>query len=79
LIKILHTIKNFLSYLVAAFGYKHPIFNQAREAVKITGKPLLNAGCGSAYVELSNVNLDIALKKASNFTSATMALGMASP
>lgn len=69
MINILRVIKNLLAYLVAAFGYKRPIFNQATDAAKMTGKPLLNAGCGSAYVELIDVNLDIALKKAPNFLS----------
>jgi SAM-dependent methyltransferase len=65
--KTLRSVKNFLVYFLAAFGYKRLVFNQARNAARRTGKPLLNAGCGSAYTELSDVNLDIVTKKVENF------------
>lgn len=60
-------LKSVLIYLAAAFGYKRPIFDQARKAASMAGKPLLNAGCGSAYTELSDVNLDIVPREADNF------------
>jgi len=63
----LQRLKRALIYFVVAFGYRRPIFNRARKAARITGKPILNAGCGSAYTELSDVNLDIVPRKAPNF------------
>ncbi|MBA7690665.1 hypothetical protein ES703_99196 [subsurface metagenome] len=59
--------KRALIYFAAAFGYRRPIFNLAKKAARITGKPLLNAGCGSAYVESSDVNLDIVPRTVPNF------------
>ena len=64
---IVHLVNNFLIYFLAAFGCKRPVFNQARKAARRTGKPLLNAGCGLAYTELSDVNLDIDAKESANF------------
>ena len=63
----LHRLKEVHVRLSVAFGYKRPMFNQAREAALRAGKPLLNAGCGSAYTELSDVNLDIVPTQAHNF------------
>ena len=64
---ILHQLKRALIYFVAAFGYRRPIFNLARKAARISGKPLLNAGCGYVYTELSDVNLDMVSRKVPNF------------
>ena len=64
---ILRQLKRALIYFVAAFGYRRLIFNQAKKAARISGKPLLNAGCGYAYTELSDVNLDIVPRKVPNF------------
>jgi SAM-dependent methyltransferase len=54
-------------WMGAAFGYKRPILQQAREVARENGKPLLNAGCGLAYTELSDVNLDIVRRPVPNF------------
>jgi SAM-dependent methyltransferase len=62
-----HTLKDTCSRLLTIFGYKRPTFIRAREAALQTGKPLLNAGCGAAYTELSDINLDIEPKEISNF------------
>jgi SAM-dependent methyltransferase len=58
---------NALKWLCAAFGYKRPILQEAKEVAKKSGKPLLNAGCGVAYAEMSDVNLDIDRKAVPNF------------
>jgi SAM-dependent methyltransferase len=58
---------NFLKWICAAFGYKRPILQEAKEVADRSGKPLLNAGCGSSYTELSDVNLDIDRKRVPNF------------
>jgi hypothetical protein len=58
---------NFLKWICAAFGYKRPILQQAKEVAEKNGKPLLNAGCGSAYTELCDVNLDIDKQTVPNF------------
>ena len=58
---------NVLEWICAAFGYKRPILQGAKEVAEKNGKPLLNAGCGSAYAELSDVNLDIDRKAVPNF------------
>ena len=58
---------NVLKWICAAFGYKRPILQEAKEVAGKSGKPLLNAGCGSAYAELSDVNLDIDRKAVPNF------------
>lgn len=63
----LHPAKRFLVYLVAAFGYKRPVFNLARKAARQAGKPLLNAGCGSKFTDLSDVNLDIVPREVPHF------------
>ena len=60
-------IKAFSICLMVAFGYKRPIIHQARQAADKAGKPMLNAGCGSAYTELSDVNLDIVPRQVDNF------------
>lgn len=60
-------MKEFLKWFCVAFGYKRPILNEARKVATQVGKPLLNAGCGSAYTETSDVNLDIAIKAVPNF------------
>ena len=60
-------IKRVLFYFVAAFGYKRPIFNLAKLAASKVGKPLLNAGCGSKFTDLSDVNLDIVSKEVPHF------------
>ncbi len=64
---LLCRLKRMLIPLVVAFGYKRPIFNQAREAATKAGKPLLNVGCGYAYTELSDVNLDIVSRDVKHF------------
>lgn len=64
-----HRVKRFWIYLVAVFGYKRPIFNLARKAAKQAGKPLLNAGCGSSFTDLSDVNLDIVPKEVPHFVN----------
>ncbi|GAI37254.1 unnamed protein product, partial [marine sediment metagenome] len=46
---------------------KRPIFNRAKGAARKANKPLLNAGCGSAYTESSDVNLDIIPREVPNF------------
>lgn len=56
-----------LKWMCAAFGYKRPILQEAREVASESGKPLLNAGCGSSYTKLSDVNLDIKRKPVPNF------------
>lgn len=56
-----------LFFFLAAFGLKRPIFNEARKAARRTGKPLLNAGCNTAYTEESDVNLDLVPRKAPRF------------
>jgi len=63
----LHPAKRFLIYLVAAFGYKRTVFNLARKAARKAGKPLLNAGCGSKFTDLSDVNLDIVPREVPHF------------
>jgi hypothetical protein len=60
-------LKRILLYFVAAFGYKRPIFNLAKQKANEVGKPLLNAGCGSKFTGLSDVNLDIVSKEVPNF------------
>ena len=65
--KWLDSGKDILVRFLLTFGYKRPIFDQAREAALKAGKPLLNAGCGAAYTELSDVNVDIVPKEANNF------------
>ena len=60
-------LKRVLLYFAAAFGYKRPIFNLAKLAASKIGKPLLNAGCGSKFTGLSDVNLDIVSKEVPNF------------
>jgi hypothetical protein len=62
-------VKRFLIYFLAAFGYKRPVFNLARKAARKTGKPLLNAGCGSKFTAQSDVNLDIVPKKVARFVN----------
>jgi len=62
-------LKHGLIYFAATFGYRRPIFNLAKRAAKITGKPLLNAGCKYTYTELSDVNLDIGIRKVPNFVN----------
>jgi len=62
-------VKRVLIYFVAAFGYKRPIFNLAKKAARKTGKPLLNAGCGSKFTDLSDVNLDIVPKEVPHFVN----------
>jgi len=59
--------KNFSIYFLAAFGYKRVVFNRAKRAARKARKLLLNAGCGSAYTELSDVNLDIITREVQNF------------
>jgi len=56
---IIALVKNFSIDSLAALGYRRPIFNRAKRAARKAGKPLLNAGCGTAYTEASDVNLDI--------------------
>ena len=66
---ILYTnyLKRVLLYFVAAFGYKRPIFNLAKLAARKADKPLLNAGCGLKFTDLSDVNLDIVSKEVPHF------------
>jgi SAM-dependent methyltransferase len=59
--------KDILVCFLLTFGYKRPIFDRARGAALRAGKPLLNVGCGAAYTELSDVNLDIVPQEANNF------------
>lgn len=65
----LSRVKRVLIYLVAAFGYKRPIFNLAKKAARKAGKPLLNAGCGSKFTDVSDVNLDIVPREVPHFVN----------
>ena len=65
----LHRAKRLLIYLVAAFGYKRPVFNLARKAAIKAGKPLLNAGCCSNFTDQSDVNLVIVPKEVARFVN----------
>ncbi len=56
-----------LAFLLSAFGYNGSIFNEARKAAEISGKPLLNVGCKSSYTESSDVNLDLIPRKVPRF------------
>jgi len=67
MIKIVALVKNLSIYSLVALGYRRPIFNRAKRAARKAGKPLLNAGCGSAYTESSDVNLDIIARGVPNF------------
>lgn len=64
---IVALVKNLLIYFLAGFGYRQLIFNRSKRASRKAGKPLLNAGCGYAYTELSDVNLDIITREVPNF------------
>jgi len=67
--RALHQVKRMLVYFVAAFGYKRPVFDLAKNAARKAGKPLLNAGCGSTFTDLSDVNLDIVPKEVPHFVN----------
>jgi len=64
---LFHQLKPALLFFLAAFGYRRPFFDEAKKAARMVGKPLLNAGCKSAYTELSDINLDIVPREVPNF------------
>ena len=60
-------VNHFVARIYTAFGYKRLVFQQAKTTARLARKPLLNAGCGNAYIEQSDVNIDKVPKEAANF------------
>jgi SAM-dependent methyltransferase len=61
--------RHLIARAATAFGYKRLIFEEAKNAARSARKPLLNAGCGNAYIEQSDVNMDAAQKRVANFVN----------
>lgn len=60
-------LKPALLFCLVACGWNRLVFNEARKAAGVAGKPLLNVGCKAVYTEESDINLDIVTRRVPRF------------